>query len=104
MRKKGLKCACGGTATPKRKMHFNSYLIDGWKCSRCGEVYYDSDQAQKILILNKLKKQKFHLKLNKVRSNLILRIPKEVSDVLELEDGSEVEFSLKDDDKILIST
>ena len=87
-----------------KKIGFNEYLIDGWKCSKCGEIYFDSDQAQKILILNKLKKQKFHLKLNKVRSNLILRIPKEVSDVLDLKEGSEVEFLLKDDDKMLITT
>lgn len=82
-------------------MRFNKYKIDGWRCS-CGEEYFDPEQAQRILLLNKLKKQKFHLKLNQVKSNLILRIPKEVSEALDLKNGEEVEFRLKDEKKMMI--
>lgn len=32
-------------------IEFNSYKIDGWKCE-CGEIYYNPEQAQKILISN----------------------------------------------------
>ncbi|MBU2561330.1 MAG: AbrB/MazE/SpoVT family DNA-binding domain-containing protein [Nanoarchaeota archaeon] len=95
---------CGRKMKYIRGLKFNQYAVDGWKCGDCGEVYYDADQAQRILLLNKLKKQKFRLKLNQVRSNLILRIPKEVGEAMGLRNGSEIEFSLKDDDKIIIST
>lgn len=104
MKKNGIRCSCGSTAAPEKKMPFNSYFVDGWKCRKCGQVYFDTEQAQKILLLNKLKRHVFRLKLNKVRSNLILRIPKEVSDVLDLKEGSEVEFCLEEKDKMLIRT
>ena len=84
-------------------MKFNEYEIDGWKCS-CGEIYYVPEQAQKILLLNKLKKMNYNLKLSEVRSNLILRIPKEVSTVLGLKKGDELNLKLKDNGKLILST
>lgn len=99
---KGMKCKCGKIAKYVKHLKFNGYDIDGWKCGSCKEIYYNPEKAEKILLLNKLKKQRFHLKLSKVKSNLILRIPKEVSEALNLHKGEEVEFSLKDINEIVI--
>jgi len=52
--------------------------------------------------LNKLKKQRFQLTLSRIKSNLILRIPKDVSDALDLHNGGKVEFQLKDASEIVI--
>lgn len=92
---------CGKVMKPEKGMKFNQYRIDGWRCS-CGESYFDPVQAQHILLLNKIRNQKFRLKLNLVRSNLILRIPKEVGEALNLRNGAAVEFSLDDLDRIVI--
>lgn len=73
---------------------FNNYKIDGWKCS-CGEVYFDPKQAQRILLLNKLKKESIKVKLGRVRSNLILRVPKSVEEALGLKKGKEVNLKVK---------
>ena len=70
-------------------MKFNEYKIDGWKCS-CEEVYYDPEQAQKILLLNKLKKEVIRAKLGKIRSNLILRLPKDLEHAFDLQKGEDV--------------
>ena len=99
---KGLKCACGKIAKYVSHLKFNNNELDGWKCSGCGEIYYNPEKAEKILLLNKLKKQRYHLKLSQVKSNLILRIPKEVSDALKLHKGAEVEFSLKGSKEFVI--
>ena len=99
---KGMKCICGKTAKYVKHLKFNSYDIDGWKCDSCGEIYYEPEKAERILLLNKLKKHKYSLKLSQVKSNLVLRIPKEVSDLLNLRKGGEVEFSLKDANEIII--
>lgn len=99
---KGLKCACGKIAKYTKDLKFNNYDIEGWKCDSCGEIYYNPEQAEKILLLNKLRKHKYHLKLSQVKSNLILRIPKEVGEVLNLRKGGEVEFSLNNQDEIVI--
>ena len=68
---------------------FNNFKIDGWKCV-CGEIYYNPEQAQKILLLNKLKKEVLKAKLGKIRSNLILRLPKDLEHAFNLEKGESV--------------
>jgi AbrB family looped-hinge helix DNA binding protein len=99
---KGMKCMCGKITKYEKNLSFNGHTIDGWKCKNCKEEYYNPEKAEKILLLNKLKKRNFNLKLNKVRSNLIVRIPKEVGDALDLKRGDEVNLSLKDNKEILI--
>ncbi len=99
---KGMKCKCGKIAKYAKHLKFNGYDIEGWKCESCGETYYNPEKAEKILLLNKLKKHIFHLKLSQVKSNLILRIPKEVSEALNLHKGEKVEFNLKDTNEIII--
>lgn len=100
---KGMKCVCGAIASYKENMKFNGYNVDGWECKSCGEAYYNPEKAERILLLNKLKKHKFHLRLSQVKSNLILRIPKEVSEALNLKKSQEVEFSLKNTNEIVIN-
>ena len=73
---------------------FNAYSIGGWRCS-CGEVYYDPKQAQRVLLLNKLKNEVIKAKLGKIRSNLILRLPKDVEHALNFEKGKDVLIKLE---------
>lgn len=77
-------------------MDFNGYQIGGWECG-CGEKYYDGDQAQKILLLNKLKEKAIRSKLGRVRSNLILRVPRDIECALDLTQGEEVTLQVEDD-------
>ncbi len=79
-----------------RGLKFNEFKIDGWKCG-CGEIYYDPEQAQRVLLINKLKKEKIITKLGKIRSNLIVRLPKDVETAFNLEKGEKV--SIKVDTK-----
>lgn len=79
-----------------KEMDFNDYNINGWKCS-CGEIYYDPEQAQKILLLNKLKHEVIKAKLGKIRSNLILRLPKDLENALNLEKGENVLIKIEDE-------
>ena len=79
---------------------FNQYEIDGWKCT-CGEIYYEPEQAERILLLNKVKKMLYRVKLNKIRSNLILRIPKDVGDALKLHKGKQVTIEIKNKEIIV---
>jgi len=77
------------------KLNFNEGKISGWNCV-CGEMYYDPVQAQKILLLNKLKKEAIKTKLGQIRSNLILRLPKGVEDALGLQKGKSVLIQVED--------
>jgi len=100
--KKSMKCACGKIAAYKADLKFNGYPLDGWICKSCGETYHNPKKAEAILLLNKLKRQKFIIRLGRMKSNLIFRIPKKVSDALSLQKGGQVEFFLKDNETMVI--
>lgn len=98
-----MKCArCQKTAI-ESKLGFQGFLIDGWKC-RCGEEYFNPEQAEKILLFNKLKTKKFEVKIGQIRSNLIVRIPKEVQKALCLEKGKELILTIPSTKKIELAT
>ena len=89
MSREGIKCsACGKVARPA-KLRFQGYDIKGWKC-KCGDEFYDPDEAQKILLLNKILKKRYEVKVGQIKSNLIIRIPKELSDALGLVKGEKL--------------
>jgi hypothetical protein len=99
----GMKCvSCGKTAKPAR-LNFQGQAIDGWKC-KCGEEYFEPVQAQRILLLNQVQKEAFRVKVGRVRSNLILRIPKRIADALELRDGEEVTLRVDVAGEIRVTT
>lgn len=92
-----MKChKCKKNMKYSKDLNFNEYKIAGWTCS-CGERYYDSEQAQRILLLNKLRKETIKAKLGRIRSNLILRLPKDIETVLNLEKGVNVRIKIEDD-------
>lgn len=78
-----------------KSLKFNRSKADGWKC-KCGEVYYEPEQAQKILLLNKLRKELLRAKLGRNRSNLILRLPKDLEKALNLKEKDEVIIKMDD--------
>ena len=85
-----MKCrTCGKDMRHKRAISFNGYRISGYACP-CGEIFFDPEEAQKILLLNKLKRAIIKAKLGKMRSNLILRLPKDVETALDFHEGEEV--------------
>lgn len=91
-----MKCKkCKKSMKYMKNLKFNEFRIGGWKC-KCGEIYYNPEQAQKILLLNRLKKEIIKAKLGKIRSNLILRLPRDVETVLGLEKGEEVLIKIED--------
>lgn len=90
----GLKCVkCGRVAEPA-KLSFQGEAIDGWQCA-CGEKYYDPGQAQRILALNKLRAQSVSVKLGRMKSNLFIRIPTAVAELLALKQGETVNLRVK---------
>lgn len=89
MAAKGLVCpSCGKNARPTT-LRFQGHDVRGWRCS-CSEVIFHPEDAQRILLLNKVKARTYEVKVGQIRSNLILRIPKEMADALELRKGEVV--------------
>lgn len=89
MKKEGMVCVTCGKKAKSAKLRFQGAEIDGWKCS-CGEEYFDPEQAQRILLLNKILAKEYKIKLGQIRSNLIIRIPTELAEALGLNKGESV--------------
>lgn len=91
-----MKCnTCEKKMTYTKSIDFNGFKIDGYRCI-CGEIYFDPEQAQRVLLLNKLKKEAIKSKLGKIRSNLIVRLPQDISTALSLHKGEEVLLTIED--------
>lgn len=91
-----MKCpTCNKSMNHVRQMQFNEHRLDGWRCS-CGEVIFNPEQVQRVLLLNKLRREAIRATLGQVRSNLILRLPKDVEQALDLHKGEEVLLSVRE--------
>lgn len=95
-------CACGRKAYGA-KLHFLGQDIDGWKC-KCGEDYHDPVQAERLLLMNKLKNAGIEVKLGRIKSNLIVRIPKRIEQALELRKGEKLILKIAGEKKIEMLT
>ncbi len=92
-----MKChKCSKIMKYEKEIPFNEYSIDGWRCS-CGEIYFNTERLQKVLIINQIKKTLLKVKLGKIRSNLILRIPKIIEQALSFQKGEEVTIKVEND-------
>ena len=102
--KNKMKCfRCKKEMVYKNDLKFASYKIKGWRCDNCGEEYYDeTEKLEMILLLNKLKKSNTKVKLGKIRSNLILRIPKDVEKALNLKQGEQVTLMVDENELRII--
>ncbi|MFA5246359.1 MAG: hypothetical protein WC408_00525 [Candidatus Micrarchaeia archaeon] len=101
---KSMDCVkCGSKAKPA-KTTFQGMSISGWKCAKCGEIYYDPAQAQRILVLHKLEHEELKAKLGRVKSNLILRIPKAVEECLGLKEGEKIRLKVRNSTEVTLTT
>ena len=92
MQKGGIDCVNCGKVAKETTLRFQGYDARGWKCGHCGEVYYHPDDAQRILLLNKIMKKKYEVTIGQIRSNLIIRIPTELAEALGLHKGEKVKI------------
>jgi hypothetical protein len=92
MKQSGLECANCGKVAKETKLRFQGFKIDGWHCSSCGEDYFNPEQAQRILLLNKIMKKKYEVTVGQMRSNLIIRIPIELAKAIGLQKGEKVKI------------
>ena len=101
MKKEGMKCTACGKVAQNATLRFQGITINGWKCA-CGEEYFNPEQAQRILLLNKILAKKYEVKLGKIRSNLIIRIPSELAEALDLHKGEKIAIKAEDMNTLLV--
>ena len=101
-KKNGMKCACGEIAQPK-KTNIEGFSVRAWHCKKCGEEYIDSDDAEFVLLYKKIQKKPINAKLGVHGNSYIIRIPKEIAEIMHLTKGKTAELKMKDQHSIIIS-
>lgn len=85
-----LECECGGLMKPKT-FNVEGFDVRGWQCQRCNRIDY-SDDMNVVLTVKKFKKKGAVLKLRKVGDTIVITIPKEIREALELKEGEDVKM------------
>ncbi len=96
------KCViCGGTLSFV-KSKFQGFPIDGYRCGKCGEEFFDPQQAESILELNKAVHRVYSITIGQIQSNLIVRIPVKVGETLNLKKGEKVNLEVENLNEICL--
>ncbi|MBI2676056.1 MAG: AbrB/MazE/SpoVT family DNA-binding domain-containing protein [Candidatus Aenigmarchaeota archaeon] len=88
-----IPCECGKMAD-KASLTYRNYQVRGWKCHKCGKSYIHPADSLKISKLEKLSGMK--VKIGVVGQSLVLRIPKSMAELYDLEKGELVELVPED--------
>lgn len=73
----------------KKKVLIEDMFVRAWECKKCKEIVLHQEDAQKMLIFNKLK-QGLPVKIGKLGEALMMRLPKEVIQFYNIGKGEDV--------------
>ena len=95
-----LECECGGVMKPKL-FNVEGFDVRGWQCKKCNRIDY-SDDMNAVLTIKKLRKKGATLKLRKVGDTVVITVPKDIREALELKEGEDVKMYPLSKKKIMI--
>jgi len=96
-----MKCGCG-EKMDKKKLKINGIYVRAWYCGKCKEEVLHPDDAQKVLILNKLRHGR-PVKVGSLGKRLVVTIPSELARFLSIRKGSIVNAKLNNDREIILT-
>ena len=70
-------------------MQIEGFKVRCWECIKCKETLLHPEDAQKMLVFNKLRRG-LSVKIGKLGSSLIIRFPKEVIDFYNVSKGEKI--------------
>ena len=95
-----LECECGGSMKPKL-FDIEGIPVRGWECRKCRRIEY-SDDINLVLTIKKYKKQGALLKLRQVGDTVVITIPKEIREAMQLKVGEDVKLYPVSKKKVVI--
>ncbi|MBI2173214.1 MAG: AbrB/MazE/SpoVT family DNA-binding domain-containing protein [Candidatus Aenigmarchaeota archaeon] len=71
----------------------------GWECTKCKDMVLHPEDAQRILLLSKLKKG-IPVTVGELGNSFVVRIPKEIAELYKLSKGEQIMMKAENDRKI----
>ena len=93
------KCSKCDAVMKRKEMTIEGEKVRGWECAKCDETVLHPQDAQRMLLLSKLKRG-LSVKIGELGKSLIVRIPKEVASLYNLSKGEQVTIKAESDSKI----
>jgi len=96
-----MKCGCG-EKMEKKKLKIDGMQVRAWYCGECKEEVLHPADAQKVLVLNKLRHGR-PVKVGSLGKRLVVTIPSELARYLSIKKGSMVNAKLNNDREIVLT-
>ena len=93
------KCTKCNSSMRKKSLVVEGTNIRGWECVKCKDTVLHPEDAQKMLVLSKLKRG-LSVKIGELGKSLVVRIPKEVAKLYKLSKGEQLTMKAESDTKI----
>lgn len=83
------RCTKCNSRMKKGFMSMEGMKVRVWKCTKCKEIVLHPEDAQKMLVFNKIR-HGIPVKIGILGESLIMRFPKEVAEFYKISKGDEV--------------
>ena len=93
------KCTKCNSSMKKKNLVVEGTDVRGWECIKCKDTVLHQEDAQRMLLLSKLKRG-FSVKIGELGKSLVVRIPKEVAKLYKLSKGEQITIKAESDNKI----
>lgn len=83
------RCTKCNSVMKQKQFSIEGANVRGWECTKCHETALHPEDAQRTLLLNKLKRG-LAVKIGRLGKSLVVRIPKEMAQLYKLSKGENV--------------
>ena len=88
-------CTKFGHQMKRKTLTMEGTNVRVWECAKCDEVILHPEDAQRMLVLNKLKNG-LSVKIGELGNSLVVRIPKELAVMYKMTKGGEIRLKAHD--------
>ena len=93
------KCTRCNSPMRKKNLVVEGINVRGWECIKCKDAVLHPEDAQRMLLLSKLRRG-LSVKIGELGKSLVVRIPKEVAKLYKLSKGELLTMKAESDTKI----
>ena len=95
------RCTKCNSLMAKKNLFIEGASVRGWECPKCRDAVLHPEDAQRMLLLSKLKRG-LPVKIGELGNSLVVRIPKEVAEFYKLSKGEQIRIKAESENKIEI--
>ena len=93
------KCTKCNSSMRKKNLVVEGTNVRGWECVKCKDTVLHPEDAQRMLLVSKLKRG-LSVKVGELGKSLVVRIPKDIAKLYNLSKGEQITMKAESDTKL----